>query len=215
MNSTAYSHAGMRDNWLRDSKARNRHAETDRAATAVDIYGTPRRVYRPVMGVSGTLQHTPNPCMERDRDELVGPHLSASSSGDRKSGAIDRSAEVDLNWGFPAHQVHHHHFGWTQAGSNPMATVYSPRRPWGIGLQYADRIAPFTRRIAEMPQFHQASSSPRERGGGNRSSWAEGGQRVVAGSDKSFQTSLAQLSTAAPSDATLTCGSETWTKWDS
>mmetsp|Transcript_40918 Transcript_40918/g.73524 ORF Transcript_40918/g.73524 Transcript_40918/m.73524 type:complete len:213 (+) Transcript_40918:140-778(+) len=161
MHNTAYNHRQLGDLWSKEVRTREaQNVQRDKACT---VYGTPRRSYRPVLGISGTLQATPNPCLEQDRhrerDEVGNkhklPHLESQQ-------LPTRTAEADLNYGVPPHQVHHHHFGWTLAGAKPVATSFSPRRPWGIGLQYANEVVPFHRQIKDCPR------SPRARSPANR-----------------------------------------------
>mmetsp|Transcript_112837 Transcript_112837/g.319130 ORF Transcript_112837/g.319130 Transcript_112837/m.319130 type:complete len:241 (+) Transcript_112837:83-805(+) len=240
MGSTAYVHGTVRDVIMRECQLRELHAA--KLTTNVDVYGTPRLTYRPILGVSGTLQATPNPCMERDRQKpdleattnsATGPgscthalvHLprigvggpwrqqvqpedsvpfnsaEARSSRSHPVARTNRSSEVDLNWGFPPHQVHHHDFGWTLPGAKPEAAIFSPRRLRGIGLRYSDDIAPFLKhgRVPlREPSPH--GRSPRD----NRQAAAPG--------KASQQTSTAQFSTAAPPDycAEDQCAGSRW-----
>jgi len=143
-----------------------RAQEAFRATTAAvcSVYGTPRQHYRPILGVSGTLQATPNPCMEKDRrrpnEAGVDYQLGRFDLDPCRPRRPDRRAEADLSFGVPPHQVHHHHFGWTSAGPKPEAAVFSARRPWGIGLQYSEDILPVFRRIKQCPD---TAKTPRPR----------------------------------------------------
>jgi len=226
MNST-YSHRAMGDLWIKEHRMREAHScHTQELCT---VYGTPRRRYRPIMGITGTLQETPNPNMERDRlplplssarlpqadladrtehriDQLppllASPRLEPLDRAPRP--AIDRRAEANLSYGIPPHQVHHHNFGWTNAGAKPVATVFSPRRPWGIGLQYANEINPFSKQIRDCPGSPRGFSPPSPRRTGAHSQFAmtthASQYSGMMWKQSSQQASTAQLSTAAPSD---------------
>eukprot|EP00746_Dinoflagellata_sp_MGD_P010245 gnl/MRDRNA2_/MRDRNA2_121086_c0_seq1.p1 gnl/MRDRNA2_/MRDRNA2_121086_c0~~gnl/MRDRNA2_/MRDRNA2_121086_c0_seq1.p1 ORF type:complete len:196 (-),score=27.90 gnl/MRDRNA2_/MRDRNA2_121086_c0_seq1:26-613(-) len=145
LQSTAYNHRALGDLWRKERNANQNH-EVNQGHEAPDAFDTPAKRYRPIVGVSGTLQATPNPCMERDRLRAHSVHTRLP----KLSGAAT-NPEVNLNVHVPPHQVHHHHYGWTSAGNDAKATFFSPRRPYGIGLHYANTIAPVHRRIADCP----------------------------------------------------------------
>eukprot|EP00747_Dinoflagellata_sp_TGD_P029979 gnl/TRDRNA2_/TRDRNA2_134308_c0_seq1.p1 gnl/TRDRNA2_/TRDRNA2_134308_c0~~gnl/TRDRNA2_/TRDRNA2_134308_c0_seq1.p1 ORF type:complete len:220 (+),score=18.14 gnl/TRDRNA2_/TRDRNA2_134308_c0_seq1:49-660(+) len=187
LSSTSYNHKTLTEFYSRERKARERANLDD----VCSIYGTPRRSYRPVLGAQGTLQATPNPCMERERQKTLNlPQISLRTRGADAAGGLvpdSRYQEVNLNFGFPPHQVHHHHFGWTAAGFKPMATQYSPRRPYGIGLAYGSSI-----NFRESPREAHRLPSPTGRGLSRLP-----GKPTT----DSHQASSAGLSTMAPSDS--------------
>mmetsp|Transcript_59533 Transcript_59533/g.167721 ORF Transcript_59533/g.167721 Transcript_59533/m.167721 type:complete len:171 (+) Transcript_59533:115-627(+) len=158
MHSTTYNHSALRDLWARESRAHEAHKE--QAEETCTVFNTPRRNYRPVLGVSGTLQATPNPCMERDRDRRdeagVERALDLPPIDLERQRRPARASEADLRWGVPPHQVHHHNFGWTLAGS-PRG-VFSPRRSWGLALHYSDSVMPSAKRIRDCPESPRAAS---------------------------------------------------------
>lgn len=235
LHNTAYNHRALSDLWRRE----NRHQVDNSSSleSACEVYGTPRRRYRPVMGVSGTLQATPNPCMEVDRKksprmEDRGPptllprivldgNMSSSSpsrapkqaQGGRDNlnseklltGGFDPSLEVDVNYGVPPHQVHHHHFGWAPAGAKPIATTFSPRRPYGIGLYYAHAVSPSHKKIENcpVPETRKLRSVQQERFERASQGYAAGDMapregNTLFGGSKSHQASMGALSTAVP-----------------
>jgi len=230
LQNTAYNHRALTDLWRRENRSQNCAKDN-----VCEVYGTPRRNYRPVMGVSGTLQATPNPGMEVDRKksprmEDKGPptllprlvdHMASSPSSPSRapkqvhfsgrddahkpsplSGGFGPSPEVDLNYGVPPHQVHHHHFGWTPAGSKPIATSFSPRRPYGIGLYYANSVSPAQKKIENcpVPETRRIRYVQNERFERAAAGFASGEKaREFFDGSKSHQASLGALSTAVPS----------------
>jgi len=240
MTSTAYTHRALTDLLKRENRAYEAHSAS---SNGVDTFGTPRRRYRPVLGVTGTLQADPNPCMGQDFDvqQFRRETWARSENGPQSARAVlqqvpsipaaaaaaplerrgegealprldlypqprnllrpDRTAEADLSFGVPPHQVHHHNFGWTLAGTKPVASMFSARRPWGIGLQYSHDINHFSKQIRECPGSPRGFSPPR-----GRSSAFNGHRTLPVTESKmpwkqsSLQASTAQLSTAAPSD---------------
>mmetsp|Transcript_72158 Transcript_72158/g.181881 ORF Transcript_72158/g.181881 Transcript_72158/m.181881 type:complete len:226 (-) Transcript_72158:248-925(-) len=212
--STVYTHRQIGDLLVRERHVRETHC-TRADDAACNVYGTPRRNYRPVLGVSGTLQSTPNPCLERDRHRAL-PHEEATSTprkavvpgellpslGVQKRGVLpDRTAEADLTWGVPPHQVHHHNFGWTMSGPKTPATVFSARRPWGIGLTYSNDIASVVKKFRDCPSARASSAHAvaGSQAAGSKHSMYSPGDMMMG--KTSLQASSAQLSTAAPSDA--------------
>jgi len=140
-----------------------RHDELHRAkAQSVDVFGTPRREYRPVLGCNGTPAETANSFFEQrlaqtprqlsDGTQRQLPHLSTASP--RASPRVpNRLNEANLERGVPPHQAHHHHFGWTlgAVGHSTGSPDYSPARRWNVGLSHANEIAPVQRAINNCP----------------------------------------------------------------
>jgi len=162
---THYSHLTLGDVFTKERRAQEL-AEEEREKEC-NVYGTTRSHYRPRLGISGTLQSTPNPCLEVDR------YLRQDEAGYQRQRSVElprldldpsrrkrpnRRTEANLNEGVPPHQVHHHHFGWTMPGFKPDATDYNPRRKWGLGLEYSERIVPTMRRVSCCPDTIRASS---------------------------------------------------------
>lgn len=207
-----------------------RHDELHRANTlSVDVSGTPRREYRPVLGCNGTPAATDRSIFEQqlpqtqrqvsDGSQRQLPPLSARGASPR---APNRLNEANLERGVPPHQAHHHHFGWTlgAVGHSTGSTDYSPARRWNVGLGHANDIAPVHQAIKNCPDSarHTGSfSSPpsprwtagswraspraRLRAAGLNASYGGSNMSTQDGwSSKSHQESAAQLSTVAPSD---------------
>jgi len=138
-----------------------RHEELHRAQArdSVDVFGTPRREYRPVLGCAGTpAATTASSCLEqqlphhqRQLSDVTQRQLPPlSMPGVASPRAPNRVNEANLERGVPPHQAHHHHFGWT-LGAATGATDYSPARRWGIGMSHANEIAPVHRAIKNCP----------------------------------------------------------------
>mmetsp|Transcript_62635 Transcript_62635/g.123814 ORF Transcript_62635/g.123814 Transcript_62635/m.123814 type:complete len:226 (-) Transcript_62635:79-756(-) len=207
---TQYSHLTMGDVFNKEHRARElAEEELDKEC---HVYGTVRSHYRPRLGISGTLQSTPNPNLEFDR------HFRPDEAGYERQRVVElprldldpfrpkrpnRKTEANLNEGVPPHQVHHHHFGWTMPGFKPDATNYNPRRKWGLGLEYSEKIVPTMRRVSCCPDTVRATSwsaraSTSTVSSRDRDTFAEAGS-AKAGS-LSWRKGRNTPSTMAPSD---------------
>lgn len=192
LQSTAYSHNVLGDHWNRESRARDKHAADGNLVCGV--YGNSRTKYRPRLGLSGTLQATPNPCLERNR------HMKCDEVGRvALPELVPRTTkpDLDLNVDVPPHQVHHHHFGWTRAGARPVATEYSARRPWGIGLRYSEEVPPFWRQV-DKPPLSMRTCQLQSSSGEKRSRSCAYPRLDKEGGCYSHMNSLGQLSTRVP-----------------
>uniref|UniRef100_A0A7S4UA74 Uncharacterized protein n=1 Tax=Alexandrium monilatum TaxID=311494 RepID=A0A7S4UA74_9DINO len=189
-----YDHRAMGE--LQSKERRVQEAYLASAKAVCSVYGTPRQHYRPVLGISGTLQATPNPCLEKDRrrnhDAPSMEHRRMVDSDPPWAARSSRGAEAELSHGVPPHQAHHHHFGWTPAGPKPEAAVFSARRPWGIGLRYSDDVVPSFRQIKQCPDSPRASENRRQ----NQS--------------QSLGSTVRAVPSAEPLSPTSTWGSTSW-----
>lgn len=159
LKTTNYNHNILKDIFQKARKADEVYAEHTKCESASS--SNSGKAYRPILGVTGTLTASPNPCLELERlrsfqknsSWLQRRRRNAPVSNNARTHVEGTHVEVDLNQGIPPHQVHHHHYGWIAAGNDPKATCFStsiaPHS--GIGLHYSHHVSALHRKIIDCP----------------------------------------------------------------